>query len=59
MDDTIDAPAFNRHQVIATRALIRQTAEQSPLIFLATHDPATAHRLEKQIPLNGERVPVR
>lgn len=56
--DTIDAPAFNRHQVIATRDLIRQTAAQTPLIFLATHDPSTAQRLEQRIALNGERIPV-
>jgi N-acyl homoserine lactone hydrolase len=51
MDGTIDAPVLNIDETLATRQRILAYARQTPLIYLATHDPETEIRLNQRIPL--------
>ncbi len=53
LDGIMDAPSFNAHEVERTREQIIRFARQTALIYLTTHDPDTAKRLEQRTPLMG------
>jgi N-acyl homoserine lactone hydrolase len=50
----IDAPAMNSDQTLETRQKIIQLGQQTPLIYLPTHDPANDVRLQQHIPLMAQ-----
>jgi N-acyl homoserine lactone hydrolase len=47
----IDAPAFNGPKTLETRQRILDYAADTPLVYLTTHDPETASRLNNRITL--------
>lgn len=51
LDGTLDAPAMNSDLTLGTRKRIIELGRTMPLVYLATHDPETATRLEQRTPL--------
>ncbi|GAB4514585.1 MAG: N-acyl homoserine lactonase QqlR [Anaerolineae bacterium] len=53
----VDAPTFNATALRRTRERILDYARDTRLIYLTTHDPETATRLEDRVPLSAQQQP--
>ncbi|MDX1995510.1 MAG: N-acyl homoserine lactonase family protein [bacterium] len=59
LNDKLDAPSFDSNKVFQTRQKILDYAHDVPLVYLTTHDPETAIRLEQRTPIYAQAQPVR
>jgi len=63
LNSIIDAPAYNAHKVLETRQRILDFAQDTPLVYLTTHDYQTPIRLQNKEtlivkrPVTLEQVP--
>lgn len=54
LDGTLDAPSFNSNEVYKTRRKILDYAQDTPLVYLPTHDHDTANRLDRRETIRQE-----